>query len=89
MNRKLVLLSAALLAAGSMTAQKRVTGHVVDANGDPLVGANVKVPGTHYGATTDANGNFSIVGVPNSAKNLSVSYLGMETQCRVQQQMQN
>lgn len=80
MSIKLVLLSAALLAAGSMTAQKRVTGHVVDANGDPLVGANVKVPGTHYGATTDANGNFSIVGVPNSAKNLSVSYLGMETQ---------
>lgn len=80
MNRKLVLLSAALLAAGSLTAQKRVTGHVTSADGLPLVGANVKVPGTHFGATTDANGNFSIVGVPNSAKNLSISYLGMETQ---------
>ncbi len=80
MNKKFVLLSACLLMAGSAMAQKRVTGHVVDAEGLPVVGAHVRVPGTKLVTVTDDNGKFSFNSLPNSAKNLSISYIGMETQ---------
>lgn len=80
MNKKLVLLSACLLTVGSMTAQKRVTGHVADANGEPVAGATVRVQGTQIWTQTDANGNFTLGSVPSSAKQLEVSYVGMEKQ---------
>ena len=80
MNKKLVLLSACLLTAGSMTAQKRVTGHVADANGEPVAGATVRVQGTKIWTQTDTNGNFTLSSVPSSAKQLEVSYVGMEKQ---------
>ena len=70
MNKKLVLLSACLLTAGSMTAQKRVTGHVADANGEPVAGATVRVQGTKIWTQTDTNGNFTLSSVPSSAKQL-------------------
>ena len=61
-------------------AQNRtVTGTVVDANGEPIPGANVIIVGTQVGATTDFDGNFSI---PNVSKNaaLQVSFIGYATQ---------
>jgi hypothetical protein len=39
---------------------KRITGMVVDVNGEPLIGANVKVKGTTNGTITDVNGHFSL-----------------------------
>ena len=52
-----------------------VTGSVVDATGMPLQGASVAVKGTGHGATTDANGRFSIPGVKEGAT-LHISYIG-------------
>lgn len=63
-----------------MTAQKRVTGHVADANGEPVAGATVRVQGTKIWTQTDTNGNFTLSSVPSSAKQLEVSYVGMEKQ---------
>ncbi|MBR1732266.1 MAG: TonB-dependent receptor plug domain-containing protein, partial [Alloprevotella sp.] len=80
MKRKLVLLLACLLAVGTMTAQKRVTGRIVDANGHPLSSATVRIDGTKTVTYTDANGNFTFTAVPNEAKKLTVSHLGYETQ---------
>jgi len=80
MNKKLMLLSACLLAAGSVTAQKRVSGRVVDSEGHPVAGATVRVQGSSVTTITDNNGNFSFSSVPGSAKTLSISRLGMETQ---------
>lgn len=63
-----------------MMAQKTVTGSVVSAeDGEPIIGATVVVTGTTTGAVTDVDGNFSIK-APESAKTLTVSYVGMETQ---------
>ena len=79
MNKKLVLLSASLLlAAGSLMAQKRVTGTVLDNEGHPVVGATVKVQGTKIVVVTDENGKFSLSSVPANAKHLDISYLGMK-----------
>lgn len=62
------------------SAQTRtVTGTVHDAqSSEPLVGVSVTA-GQGYGAVTDIDGNFSIA-VPASAKALTFSYVGFQTQ---------
>ena len=80
MNKKLVLLGAAvLLTGGSMFAQKRVTGRVADADGNPIVGASVRFEGQKGVVLTDDNGRFTLTNVPASAKRIRVSYIGKET----------
>ncbi|MDE5687562.1 MAG: SusC/RagA family TonB-linked outer membrane protein [Paramuribaculum sp.] len=51
------------------------TGVVTDADGEPLIGASVKVEGKTIGGSTDIDGKFSIKGVANGAK-VTVSYIG-------------
>ena len=81
MKQKLVLLLACfVLSAGLAVAQQRVTGSVVDSQGEPVVGATVRIEGTKIVTLTDANGNYTLQNVPASAKRMSVSYIGMETQ---------
>ena len=60
-------------------AQGNVSGKVVDATGEPVIGASVVVKGTTTGAETDIDGNFSIPNVPRNA-NLEISYIGFKTQ---------
>lgn len=80
MNKKLVLLGAALLlGAASASAQSRVSGRVTDSHGEPVMGATVRVVGTKILTQTDANGNFTISRVPSSAKQLNVTYIGMQS----------
>lgn len=53
------------------------TGTVLDTEGEPLVGATVKVDGTDKATTTDVDGKFSISGVPAGSK-ITVTYLGFD-----------
>jgi len=54
-----------------------VTGKVTDKkNGEPLLGANVVVKGTKYGAATDAEGVYTIADLPAGTYTLVVSYIG-------------
>ena len=55
-----------------------VTGHVKDATGEPIIGANVKVEGTTTGTITDFDGNFNLE-VPANG-NLQVSFIGYVSQ---------
>ncbi|MGD8781786.1 MAG: TonB-dependent receptor [Ignavibacteria bacterium] len=55
----------------------KVSGVVVDGEfGGGLIGANVLLEGTTYGAATDLNGNYLIVGVPAGTYNLIFSSIG-------------
>jgi len=67
-----------LLTASAQT--RTVRGSVVSAeDGEPVVGAFVTVEGqTKIGTLTDLDGNFVLNGVPQSAKNLVVSFMGYE-----------
>lgn len=56
----------------------KVTGHVKDATGEPVMSATVKVAGTGNGVVTDMDGNFTI-SVPKGAK-LQISSIGYTTQ---------
>ena len=79
MNKKLVLMGAALLmTAATASAQKFVSGRVTDTHGEPVMGATIRVAGTKILTTTDANGNFKLKNVPASAKKITVSYIGMQ-----------
>lgn len=56
-----------------------INGKVVDDNGNPLVGANIKVLNTNYGAIADINGNFSCR-IPDNAHTIEVSFIGMQSE---------
>lgn len=56
-----------------------VSGRVTDENGQPLVGANVKVKGSNTGVTTDNQGRFTLNNVDPNAT-LEISFVGHETQ---------
>ena len=57
---------------------KKVSGTVVDAKGEPVIGANVVVKGTTNGSITDVDGKFNL-DVPVGAT-LEISYVGYKTQ---------
>lgn len=64
------------LLAGTAYA-RTIKGTVIDAsNNEPIVGASVFVKGTQVGTSTDIDGNFSL-NAPESAKTLSITYIGM------------
>ena len=80
-NRLLLFLTCIMLSASIAFAQKTVTGQVIESTtGEPIIGAAVQVIGTSLGSATDLDGNFTIQNVPESAKKLLVSYLGMKKQ---------
>ena len=53
-----------------------VKGQVVDQDGEPLIGATVKVKDSNAGAVTDVDGNFQITAPANAI--LVVSYVGYQ-----------
>ncbi len=81
MRKLLLTLTAFLLFAGSLLAQKTVTGKVTDDKGNPIPNASVLVKGTTTGTSTKADGTFSLT-VPSNAKALIVSAIDMTTQER-------
>jgi outer membrane receptor protein involved in Fe transport len=55
----------------------KISGVVTDINtGEPLVGVNISVEGTHLGASTDADGAYFILQVSPGRYTLLVSYIG-------------
>lgn len=83
MKQRMTLFMAILLMGiGLSNAQvSQVTGNVMsEEDGLPVVGASVLVKGTTVGTVTDIDGNFTISGVPASAKTLVVSFIGLQSQ---------
>lgn len=58
---------------------KTITGTVTDDMGQPLPGVTVVVKGTTQGTVTNADGDYSIVNIPDVAT-LVFSFVGMRTQ---------
>ncbi len=74
------LLLCLAMSIGIASAQTKVQGVVLSADdGQPVIGATVKVKGTAVGTVTDASGRFTL-NAPASASGLVVSYIGMEAQ---------
>lgn len=57
---------------------RKITGTVIDQNGEPVIGANVVEKGTTNGTITDFDGNFALD--VKSGAQLEISYIGYLTQ---------
>lgn len=59
--------------------KKKVSGIILDNNGEPIIGASILVKGTTLGTITDLDGKYSLDNVPENAM-LEISYIGYKTQ---------
>ena len=81
MRVKVFLVSLLLSMTGQMMAQNSniVGGQVVDENGEPVIGAQVKLKGSKTGTVTDVDGKFTLPQA-KAGQQLEVRYLGMDSQ---------
>lgn len=74
----MMVLVGMLLSIGTMLAQNAIKGTVISSeDGQPVIGATVKIVGTNGGTVTDHNGQFSLSA--KAGAQLEVSYVGMLT----------
>ena len=79
MEKRLTMFFVSLfLFVGSALAQTKISGTVFSQeDGQPIIGAAVKVAGTSVGMLTDVNGKFTVT-LPAGKNQLEVTYLGFE-----------
>ena len=75
--RMFVLLLGLFLSVGAF-AQIDVKGHVKDAQGEPIIGATVRVANTQIATVSDFDGNFALKA--NQGADITISYIGYQTQ---------
>lgn len=63
-------------AASAKDGELKVSGQVVDSQGEPVIGACITIEGTTNGTVTDVDGKFTLT-APNDAM-LKVGYVGMK-----------
>ena len=76
-SKRRLLSFLALLLSTIMYAQSEISGTVIDATGETVIGAMVKEKGTSNGTVTDLDGNFKIK--VNEGAILVISYIGYQT----------
>lgn len=76
MKKNIVLVMMALSALSMQAQTSEIKGTVVDADGEPVIGANVLIKGTSTGCVTDVNGNFTLTG--KSGSTLRITYIGYQ-----------
>jgi len=75
MKYHIILLLLALIHVGVM-AQTRITGQVMDTNGEGLTGANIYLEGTYDGSTSDLDGKFILESSETGEQGLSIEFIG-------------
>lgn len=67
--------------SAALSSQNRsVKGRILDEDGQPLIGANVRIKGTDVGVITDIDGNYTLSSRSlNNNSVIEVSYVGMKT----------
>lgn len=76
MKRILSTLAALLLPLMMLAQTRPLTGNVADENGEPLIGATVRVDGQPGGAATDLDGNFALEVPAGKQLKIHFSYVG-------------
>ena len=76
-SKKYLLLCAFLMMSVMAFAQKgSIKGKVLDETNQPLPGTSITIDGTTIGATTDANGDYTISGVNPGNYTLTAKFIG-------------
>ncbi len=76
-QRALTLAGGMLLTVGAFAQSGTVKGHVLDATGEPVMGATITANGKAVGIT-DLDGNFTATVAPGTE--ITITYLGMQPQ---------
>lgn len=77
----LILLLAALLPTRAFAQKSTLSGYATDAaNGEALIGATIAAPSLKVGTSTNAYGFFSLTVATDGPVELTISYVGYETQ---------
>jgi CarboxypepD_reg-like domain/TonB-dependent Receptor Plug Domain len=80
MIKRITMLLLFLSLPSLLLAQGRIKGKVTDLEtGEPLIGANVLVVGTTFGAATDVNGEYVIINLSAGTVEIKCSYIGYQT----------
>jgi iron complex outermembrane receptor protein len=79
MKKKLQFILFFTLLAGTAPAQNLIKGVVKDADGSPIVGANVIIKGTTLVSSTDVNGEFSLNAQAELPVTIQVTSTGFKT----------
>ncbi|MCF0255144.1 MAG: TonB-dependent receptor [Bacteroides heparinolyticus] len=64
--------------SNALQQRRTISGTVTDINGEPIIGANIRIKGTTIGTITDIDGNFTIGAETKSV--IEISYIGYLTQ---------
>jgi len=83
MKKRILLVS--LVLAGTFSSafagNGKITGKATDSDTkEPLIGANVVIVGTSYGAVTNVEGRYTILSVPPGDYDLRATYVGYQEQ---------
>ena len=79
MRKILVLIFLIQIIAFAGTTGK-LSGSIKDAQtGEPLIGANIVIEGTNFGAATNVSGEYVILNIPPGKYNVKFSFIGYET----------
>jgi iron complex outermembrane receptor protein len=77
--KKILSTSALVILFINAMAQFTLTGKITDAHGDPLPGATIKFKDSKFGKSTDTEGQYQIVDIPEGRYNIVISFVGFET----------
>ena len=83
MKKILPVISFIIVVTGSVFCQNngRLAGKIIDAaNNEPLIGVNIILKGTYYGAATDVNGHYSIDNIAPGSYDIKISFIGYKTE---------
>ncbi|MFO7447049.1 MAG: carboxypeptidase-like regulatory domain-containing protein, partial [Ignavibacteriaceae bacterium] len=80
MKRMVTILLSLLLCSSVMFGQGSLSGKVTDLQtGEPLIGANVLITGSSFGAATDVDGNYQIRNLNAGTYEVRASYVGYQS----------
>ena len=79
MSRLWIAALALVLASGVHAQTGKISGTVVDTDGNPLPGVNVVIVGTVQGASTDADGVYNVLNVSPGTYDLRASFVSYQT----------
>jgi len=77
--KKFLLTSLMMISIISAFSQTVIKGKVSDANNTPIMGANIIIKNSDFGAVTDFEGNFTFTTSLTGQQTLQVSYVGFDT----------
>lgn len=77
--KRILLTLFCLFGSFAIFAQTDISGTVKDADGNPIVGANIIIKGSTLGATSDFDGNYSFSADLSGEQTLIISFLGYAT----------